>query len=405
MFVCFEHLLSSSVSLPVFEHWLINHEVDKRRGLQFVNPSLLLASTLVLSWHWQIESSAIALSSYHAISLSCYTLSILDPPLRLTSKPVFLTPGTEMQAISGLWTRHVKRSRKTLKDSETPNRWFSLPREIRDEIYREVLCKRYLVRWRARWKRGKAVCNEPRPLFWFRGTHVHWMGMFWSGHGWMKKRPLFWAEIALLLTSKAISQEAMEIMYEESLFRVYVGQRLERYRRLTPIPSPQLLDRMKNIEVQSCVCDILGFTASETWFKDFNSGHINHISLTCYHCSHDDHTPFLQACQSLVGFKTVTIIVEFFCVYDEEEEEEELLTLYDSIRDDFRDALEPHLGSSQSYDTDRAFFLEFHPRKHVEDVQTALTIGGGQALALEEDTESGATTRLKSSFSKGLTGD
>lgn len=295
-----------------------------------------------------------------------------------------------MQAISGLLTRHVKGSRKTLKDSETSNRWFSLPREIRDMIYRELLCKNYLIRWSARWKRGRAVCNYPRPLFWFRGTHVHWMGMFWSGHGWMRKKRLFWAEIALLLTSKAISQEAMEIMYKESLFCIYVGQLSERLYRMTPIPPQQLLDRMQNIEVQTCLCDV----ASETWFKDFKSGHNTfQIFFPCNWCLHEDHTSIFQACQSLVCFKTVTVILELPCVY--EDQVEELLELYNSLRKELKAALEPHLGPSWSYDAELEgeLSLEFHPRKHVEDVQAALTLGGKQALALEEDVTSEATTR------------
>ncbi|CAD6564451.1 MAG: hypothetical protein ASARMPREDX12_002887 [Alectoria sarmentosa] len=293
---------------------------------------------------------------------------------------------------------HVKKNQKMSKPSETQNRWFSLPREIRDEIYREVLCKRYLIHWPARWKRGKAMGNEDRPLLWSRGQVVLvWTGLFWSGHVWMKKRPLFWADIALLLTSKAISQEAIDIMYKGSLFCVYVGQRPCYRNRMTPLPSQSLLDRMQNIEMGTCVCDTLDYTASETWFKHFNGGHTKRntcrISFPCYYCLCwcSDHAPFFRACQSLVGFKTVTVTLELLCA-DAGEEEEVLSEVYNSMREDFKAALEPHLGPSRSYDVENVFCLEFHPRKHLEDVQATLPKSGGQALVLEADTEFGATT-------------
>ena len=290
-------------------------------------------------------------------------------------------------------TRHINKSPKTPKFSETRNRWFDLPREIRDQIYREILCKRYLISWLARWKRGKVMGNDYRPLFWFRGRHIVWGGLFWSGHVWMKKRRLFWAHIALLLTSKAISQEAIEVMYQGSLFCVYVGQRSERFYRMTPLPPQQLLDRMQHIEIQTCVCDTLDFTASESWLGNFDGGHTKRntcrISFPCYYCLHwcENHEPFFRGCQSLIGFKTVTVALELLCADADAEEEEELSEIYNSMRDDFKAALEPLLGPSHSYDVGNVFSLEFHPRKHLEDVQA-----GGQALLFKEDARSGAIT-------------
>ena len=293
----------------------------------------------------------------------------------------------------GFVMKHVKKSRRMPEHSETPNRLFTLPREIRDQIYREILCKRYLIHWPTRWKRGKAVHNDPRPLFWFRGTHIHWMGMFRSGHIWMKKRPLFWADIALLLTSKAICQEAMEIMYEGSLFCVYVGQRSEPLNRMTPLPSPQILSRIQNLEIGTCVCDTLDYTASQTWCENFRGTDIKRntcrISFPCYYCLVwcESHAPLFRACQSLVGFKTVIVTLELLCI--DADQEEELLEIYSSMREDFQAALEPHLGPSQLFDFGNVFALVFHPRKHLEDVQAALPKSGAQALVLEEDVGSG----------------
>lgn len=279
-----------------------------------------------------------------------------------------------MQVMCGSLIRHVK---KMPKQPETQNRWFTLPREIRDMVYREVLCKKYLVQWSARWKRGKAVFNDDRPLFWFRGRHWSWRGLFW-----MIKRPLFWADIALLLTSKAISQEAIDIMYEESSFCVYLGQRSIRWYRMTPLPSQQLLARMQNFEIGMCVCDTLDRTASETWFENFDGSHTMRntcrISFPCYYCLlelYDNHAPFSRACRSLVGFKAVTITLQLPCAHaDLEEEWSELCT---SMREGFKTALEPDLGPGRCYDVEHVFSLEFHPRKYLEDVQAVLPTPAG----------------------------
>ena len=70
--------------------------------------------------------------------------------------------------------------------------------------------------------------------------------------------------------------------------------------------------------------------------------------------------------------------------------EEELPEIYNVMRDDFKAALEPHLGPSQSYDIEYEFCLDFclqfHPRKHVEDVQAALLQSEEQAIALVDHT-------------------
>lgn len=182
-------------------------------------------------------------------------------------------------------------------------------------------------------------------------------------------------------------------MYEGSLFCVYVGQRSERFYRMTPLPSPQMLSRIQHLEVGTCVCDTLDFTAIETWFKNFNTTNIKrntcHISFPCYYCLVwcNSHAPFFQAYQSLVGFETVDVTLELLCI--DADEEEELLEIYRSMREDFQAALEPHLGPSRSLDFENVFALEFHPRKHLEDVQAALSKAGAQALVLKEDIGSG----------------
>ena len=293
--------------------------------------------------------------------------------------------------------RHVKYRQKKPKYPGTQDRWFTLPREIRDMIYREVLCKRYLIHWSKSWKRGKAFYYWNEPSFWFRGRHWYWKTYLWSGRLFMQKRPLFWADVSLLLTSKAISKEAIEIMYEGSVFCVYVGQTSLRYNGLTPLPSQHLLDRMQMIDIGTCVDNTLDFGASETWFKTFNASPAKRntcrISFPCYYCLNlcqdevGSHAPFFQACRSLVGFKAVTVTLDLLSA--DAEEEEQLVEVYNSMREDFKTALEPHLGPGRSYDVGNVFALEFRPRKYLEDLQAALPTSGRQALLLEEGAGSG----------------
>lgn len=233
----------------------------------------------------------------------------------------------------------VKKRQQTPQDSEIPNRWFTLPREIRDLIYREVLCKSYLIQWPVTWKQGKSVSYDDRPLFWFRGRQCYWRSYSWSGHIWMKRRPVFWADVALLLSSKAISLEAIEIMYEGSLFCVNLMKRPERWYPMTPPPSQQVLACVRNLEIGVCLCEIddveaFNFMACDTWLKKFNDTDIKRntcrISFSCHFCSHwcqfEEYTRFLRACHSLLGFKTLTI------------------EIYNTKRQDLQAALEPHLG-------------------------------------------------------------
>lgn len=216
----------------------------------------------------------------------------------------------------------------------------------------------------------------------------------------MKKRPLFWADVSLLLTSKAISKEAIEIMYEGSVFCVYVQETPLQYDDLTPLPSQHLLDRMQMIDIGTCVDDTWDFHASWTWFRTFNASpakrHSCRISFPCYRCliwcqdREGSHAPFFQACRSLVGFKKVLVTLELLCA--DAGEEEGLVEVYNSMREDFKSALEPHLGPGRSYDFEHdghVFVLEFRPLKHVEGLQAALPKSGGQALLLKEGAGSG----------------
>lgn len=294
-----------------------------------------------------------------------------------------------MQAVRNFLAKHAKKGKKKPKT----NLWFTLPRELRDEIYREALCKRYLIHWPKRWKRGKAMCNHDRRLFECRDPFWTWSGIFWSGHAWMVKRPTFWANVALLLTSKAICQEGIEMMYKESSFCVYMGIQSLLPSRMTPLPSQQLLNRIQNLEMNTCVCATSDLTASANWFQKFNGSDTRRnscrISFPCYSCLifYSDHEPFLRACRSLLGFKTVTITMKQ--QRKDVDGEEVYFERYNSEREDFRAALEPHLGPGRSYNIGHHsighhFCLEFRPRKHLEDLQAAPPKSGAQVLRVKE---------------------
>ena len=269
---------------------------------------------------------------------------------------------------------YVMNGQQTPKDAATPNRFFTLPREVRDMIYRETLCSTYMICWPKRWKRGKAVFHDDRLLFWFRHRQIVWRGCFWSGRVWTKKRPLFWADIALLLTSKAISHEGMEIMYNQSLFSLYRGLRSECVYNVTPLPSQQVLERIQNLEMAICVCDILNESATETWLTFSGSDtkrNTCRIFISCYDCLDDFRDPIFEACQSLIGFKVVTLTLDLVWMD---------AGLNHDLLETFQVALEPHLGHSRSYEIDSVLALEFHPRKHLEDGQAALPKSKPQLL-------------------------
>ena len=152
---------------------------------------------------------------------------------------------------------------------------------------------------------------------------------------------------------------------------------------------------MQNIEVSTCVCQTLDDTVSERWFTEFNGVRTKRntcrISFPCYYCLVwcEDHTPFFRASQFLVGFQTVIVTLELLPA--DVGSEAGLPEIYNAMRDDFKAGLEPHLGPSQSYDIEYEFCLDFclqfHPRKHLEDVQTALRQSEEQAIALGDHTE------------------
>ena len=260
-------------------------------------------------------------------------------------------------------TPKVSKDSTDPKDSATENLLFTLPRELRNKIYRNVLCSKYLICWPNTWEKGKAVSHVDRPLLRLRRRQFVWRAP-WSGHHTKKIKRLFWADIALLLTSKAISHEGMEIMYQESWFSGYVGQSPESKYRFTPLPSQQILERIQNLEMSMCMCNSWNHLASGIWLTYSETMRQTcRISLCCYDCLDKYRHAIFEACHFCIGFRVVTLTLD---LDDMDGGNRTLMELHRSIRENFRDSLEPHLGHSRSYEIGNVLALDFHPRKHIE---------------------------------------
>ena len=86
----------------------------------------------------------------------------------------------------------------------------------------------------------------------------------------------------------------------------------------------------------------------------------------------------LEACQSLIGFRVVTLTLDTIYVDAEwavAEGDPHFKEVYRPLREDFREALEPHLGHSRTYEIGNVLALDFYPRKHIEDVDAKVMIG------------------------------
>ena len=92
----------------------------------------------------------------------------------------------------------------------------SLPRELRDMIYRHVV------------KRTYVLYSQPR--------------LIWIGN----RQSYLSPNLGILRVSKTISGEAIAVLYAESTFRIYLHFEQDQARQLSSIPA---LERMMNIEL------------------------------------------------------------------------------------------------------------------------------------------------------------
>ena len=218
---------------------------------------------------------------------------------------------------------------------------FILPREVRDEIYRLVVKRRYHT-------------SHFLPV----GTYVN--------------------DLAIFRVSRAIGHEATDIWLSESLF-VFVIDFEDHVKR--GVPS-ELLDRMKNVELQlelyDMYADLKGMEELDR-IRDrdryintyriaiapFTTGHVAGNRLVVALISRELRmeglildeflSGFLEALKAANRFRTVAVSI---CTL--------LRPSHDIIRA-VKDKLEPVLGPSSEYLSAQMPAVEFHPQKYLVD--------------------------------------
>ena len=186
----------------------------------------------------------------------------------------------------------------TLGDPKHGGALFTIPPEVRDEIYRLVVRKNYIV-----------YITRPRSSRSLPSRDEH--------------------DFAILQVSKAISHEASDILYSESVFRFSMNFRSY---EISCVPA-HLANRMKNVELHfQDLWNLLSLFSSPRFHKninamchaataDFASTEIkrNHLQIKFFACcpgmmailsSH-----LSETLNALIGFRTVGVEVVSVCVY------------------------------------------------------------------------------------------
>ena len=190
----------------------------------------------------------------------------------------------------------------TLGDSTYGGALFTLPREVRDEIYRFVVRKRYIIYI------TRPGSDDPLPS---TGKH----------------------ELAILQVSKAINHEASDTLYAESVFRFSMNLKL-----FEAFPAPaHLANRMTNVEL-----DFKSYTynwehtyaiidAATAGFADTDIRR-NHLHIRFFECNPLVMTRLLthlsKALNAFISFRTVHIEVFSVCPRYLEGREELLMDLF-----------------------------------------------------------------------------
>lgn len=255
---------------------------------------------------------------------------------------------------------------------------FTPPREIRDEIYRLLVKGSYLVFAPSEPEHGGSVSvTHPQ-------TYAN-------------------PDLVILLISQAISREAQDLLYSESVFRYSV----DIYAFEIPRPPIQAMSRIQNVKISigcltpdsvsyhkyqtdhptysphmAAVCEatIGNFTGAQNLRNTF------HIQL--YGCK-----PYIIELLSTYILPKLKEINEFRMILVEvnlkddceiswrtEQSEnmdsnEEITAEFERVKDAIKDAMEPTLGpattSNTCFNTGFKIYLEFHPREHVPTILRA----------------------------------
>ncbi|KAM0797653.1 hypothetical protein BDR22DRAFT_824094 [Usnea florida] len=190
----------------------------------------------------------------------------------------------------------------TLGDPSYGGALFTLPREVRDEIYRFVFRKRYIMYI------TRPGSDDPVPS---TGKH----------------------ELAILQVSKAINHEASDILYADSVFRFSMNFNLF---KVSSAPA-HLANRMTNVELDlksySHYCEHTDstFYAATAGFANTNIRR-NHLHIRFFECRPLVVTRLLthlsKALNACISFRTVHVEVVSVCPRYLEGREELFMDLF-----------------------------------------------------------------------------
>ena len=245
---------------------------------------------------------------------------------------------------------------------------FTLPRELRDEIYRLLVKGRHTVYIPLEMESGGKFILKP-------GSVAH-------------EKP----DLVILQTSRAISREAQEVLYSESVFRYCMNFQADKALE----PSAQLVSRMKKVKM------IVSSLASESDHYMYRSTHPSyqrrmaaicqatidgftgaHILRDTCHVTFVDFKPdmieplicdILPKMRVCTGFRTVLMEVSLDDQYEalvrwEKSQrtgsEGKTTAKVERIRQAIKSAMEPTLGPATKVKDGCRISLKFHPRQHV----------------------------------------
>ena len=264
----------------------------------------------------------------------------------------------------------------SLGDPKNGGALFTLPRELRDEVYRLLVKRRY------------TVFGDPSP----KDTMV--------------AKP----DLAVLRVSRAISCEAHEIFYSESILRYQINlQDYDTIKAVTPPAQP--VNHMKKVKMMIsgleplkataidrlrynrhandiCAATLQNFTGAQIFrdncqiqFLGFNPDMIGSLK-----------THILPTLAAFTGFRTLLIEVyleddlkadlrEEVKVFGETGVAGKIMKRFKSAIQVMQKAMEPTLGPAKRYYYAFSYDLEFHPSEHVPSILRAQA----QKLLLDAD--------------------
>ena len=232
-----------------------------------------------------------------------------------------------------------------LGDSKHGGALFILPREIRDEVYRFLVKRRY------------TVIYAPKPVFGTAyGAKITAVDMF---------------DLAIFQISHAIGHEVQAVLYSESTFRYYIDFSMSMPRKL----PTAVVNRMKNVEIvirglgvyyvyeyptyksrTELICEAIidGFTGTRI-LRD-----VCHIRIPAFRPDMIEplESYILPKLATFHGFRTLLVEITT--------ELERIATArFERVIEGMKDAMEPTLGPATITNGGSTIRLEFHPREHV----------------------------------------